>query len=140
MQSPCLLTIMIFHLFTTTAPSSPQNLTLQVASNTTILVSWLPPEDENGIIIEYRIHVKEQGVNSSERVVNVSGGATSKLVNLLKPYTNYTFRMRARTSAGYGNFGVTETARTYEGRMYTSFLYHTINFVLFVLIIQGKKF
>ncbi len=54
------------------------------------------------------------------------------LVDLLKPYINYTFRLRARTSAGWGNFSERETAWTSEGRM--SSLFHEIfTFVLFFI-------
>ncbi|CAB4026493.1 phosphatidylinositol phosphatase PTPRQ-like isoform X1, partial [Paramuricea clavata] len=97
------------------APSSPRNLTLWARNSTTISVSWLPPKNENGIIIQYAIHVREQGVNSNERLVNVSGGATSTLINVLKPFTNYTFRIRARTSAGWGNFSENRTEPTDVG-------------------------
>ncbi len=96
-------------------PSSPRNLTLQIESNTTMSVSWSPPEYENGIIIEYGIHVKEQGINSRGRILNVSGETNYTLVKMLKPYTNYTFRLRARTSAGWGNFSERQIARTDEG-------------------------
>ena len=116
-------------------------MTLLVESNTTILVRWLPPENENGIIIGYRIQLRELEMNSSERIVNVSGEANSTLVNLLKPYTNYTFRMQAWTSVGLGNFSETETARTHEGCMCLLILYYyTINFVLFILIILHEEF
>ena len=78
-------------------------------------VSWSPPEYENGIIIEYGIHAMEQGINSREKIVNVSGETNSTLVKMLKPYTNYTFRLRARTSLGWGNFSERQIARTDEG-------------------------
>ena len=118
---PCSFMI-YFIYFANPAPSRPRNLSLQVEGNTTISVSWLPPENENGIIVEYTVHVRDQGVNSSERTVNVSGETTSTLINVLKPYTNYTFRIRARTSAGWGNFSENKTERTDEGRMYISLL------------------
>ena len=95
-------------------------------------VSWSPPEYENGIIIEYGIHVRDEGIDSRVRVVKISGGRSSMLVDLLKPYINYTFRLRARTSAGWGNFSERETAWTSEGRM--SSLFHEIfTFVLFFI-------
>jgi hypothetical protein len=130
--------MLYFIHFANVAPSIPRNLTLRVESNTTISVSWLPPENENGIIIQYTIHVGDQGVNSNGRIVNVSGGTTSTLVNLLKPYTNYTFRIRARTSAGWGNFSEKETERTDEGRMHISLLFF-IHFAFFVSMIQNNE-
>ena len=60
--------------------------------------------------------MKEQALN--EKMENVSGGDTSFTFKSLKPYTNYTFRIRARTNAGWGNFSEEETAQTKEGRMY----------------------
>ena len=117
-------------LFINEVPSSPRNLTVQVGSDTTISVSWLPPENENGIIITYGIYVREQDLNETMR--NVSGGETSTSLKALKPYTNYRFRIRAQTIAGWGNFSESKIARTNQGGMYISFLYHcTINFVLF---------
>jgi hypothetical protein len=120
------------------APSSPRNLKLRVESSSTISVSWLPPENENGIIIQYTIHVRDQEVNSNERLVNVSGETTSTLVNLLKSYTNYTFRIRARTSAGWGNFSEKETEQSDEGCMYILLVFF-IHFALFVSIIQYNE-
>ena len=102
-------------LFVNTAPSSPRNLTVQVKSNTTISVTWVQPENENGIIIMYDIYVKEQDRN--ETMKSVPGEETSTLLKSLKPYTNYTFRVRAQTIAGWGNFSKSKTARTDEGRM-----------------------
>jgi hypothetical protein len=127
-----------FNYFAYAAPSSPRNLTLWAKNSTTMSVSWLPPENENGIIIQYAIHVREQGVNSNERLVNVPGETTSTLVNVLKPYTNYTFRIRARTSAGWGNFSENRTERTDVGCMYISLLLF-IHFAFFVSIIQDNE-
>ena len=103
-------------LFINTVPSIPRNLTVQVVSNTTISFNWLPPENENGIIIEYGVRMKEQGLN--KKMKNFFGEETFFTFNSLKPYTKYIFRVRARTSAGWGNFSEEETAQTKEGRMY----------------------
>lgn len=108
--------------FTNAAPSTPRNLTLIVESNTTILVTWFPPENKNGIISEYNIQVME-GVNSSWQNINITGNATYMIVNNLKPYTNYSFRIQARTIRDWGNFSETKTHRTLEGRTYASLLY-----------------
>ena len=110
--------LLIHMLFTNPAPSTPRNLTLIVESNTTILVKWSPPQNENGIIGEYNIQVME-GVNSSWRDISVTGGENSKIVDQLKPYTYYTFRIQARTIRDWGNFSATKTERTLEGRTYT---------------------
>ena len=107
--------------FLNTAPSSPRNLTVRVGSVTSISVSWLTPENENGIIITYGVYVREQ--DSNETMRNVSGGETFISLKSLKPYTNYTFRVRARTIAGWGNFSESKTALTDKGRMYISFNY-----------------
>ena len=106
-------------LFTNPAPSTPRNLTLTVESNTTILVKWLRPENENGIIGEYNIEVMMEGVNSTWRNISVSRDKSSKVVDQLKPYTYYAFRIRARTIRDWGNFSKKKTNRTLEGRTYT---------------------
>ena len=58
--------------------------------------------------------MKGSGINSIEWFIN--GGENSTSVRLLNPYTNYTFRVRARTNAGWGNFSENVTALTHEGR------------------------
>ena len=105
--------------FVNAAPSTPRHLTFIVESNTTILVKWLPPENENGIIGEYNIQVMMEGVNSSWRNISVTGDDNSKIVDQLKPYTYYKFRIRARTIRDWGNFSATKTERTLERRTYT---------------------
>ena len=108
--------MLVFFIPTCTAPSSPINLTLHVESNTTIKLSWLRPKYENGIIRLYNIHVIGSGINSIEWFINVTGDENSTSVESLNPYTNYTFRVRARTNAGWGNFSESVTALTHEGR------------------------
>ena len=40
-----------------TAPTAPRNVTVTIIEETTILVTWLPPEATNGIIISYTMTV-----------------------------------------------------------------------------------
>ena len=57
------------------------------------------------------------GINSTEWFINVTGDKYSTYsAESLNPYTNYTFRIRARTNAGWGNFSKNVTALTHEGR------------------------
>ncbi|XP_056460649.1 ephrin type-B receptor 1-like [Gadus chalcogrammus] len=66
-------------------------------------LSWPPPEQPNGIILDYEIRFYDKlsaGVNSSV----VQSGGPGAVLEGLRPGTGYLVQVRARTVAGYGAF------------------------------------
>lgn len=101
-------------------PSKPLNVTAIVQSNTTVLLTWLIPLHPNGIITGYRVAYKKTS-QSSHRVCN-NTLQTTYSVDILIPYTNYTFWVKASTVAGFGMRSESRFAKTDEGGMpYSNF-------------------
>lgn len=83
-------------------------------SSTNLSVSWLPPQEENGVILRYVIHYKRYGSDQTA-LVFAAASQRNKVITGLQPFTNYSIMMVANTSAGYGNlskvtFSVTQQA------------------------------
>ena len=87
-----------------------------MTSNTSIQVSWRPPERENGIILGYTIYYKEKG-KIDNNSCSVSAKIHTSEIKPLHPFTNYTFWVQANTSAGYGDNSEMVRAQTQEGGM-----------------------
>jgi hypothetical protein len=76
-------------------------------------VSWRPPKEENGIILTYTIYYKRLGSDKEDSVVATSI-KRNKIIQNLKPYTNYSVEVAAKTSAGYGSKSKAKIAQTNE--------------------------
>ncbi|XP_028410342.1 uncharacterized protein LOC114532921 [Dendronephthya gigantea] len=94
-------------------PSKPLNLIAYVTSNTTVHLSWEPPSNSNGIILEYLVYYKK----TKEKNGNISNSTveTEYRIDKLTPYTNYSFWVYAVTSVGRGDKSVTIWNMTFEG-------------------------
>ena len=77
---------------------------------------WNPPipEDRNGNIIGYEFYIIDQNGWYDVKTVN----STEKVLEELKPYTNYTVQVAAMTSAGVGPYSVSIIERTKEASKY----------------------
>ncbi len=77
----------------------PNNVTVQTASSTSIIVYWNPPLDQerNGIITSYIIILSVDNTTREFATVN-----TSLTVTGLLPFTIYTFTVAASTDIGLG--------------------------------------
>ena len=83
-------------------PTSPQFVNVDAISSTSLNVTWQPPKEANGVILNYIIYY--QRVESDERYSTVAMSTErNKIIKNLKPYTNYSFEVAANTSVGYGN-------------------------------------
>ena len=92
-------------------PSEPLNFHANVQSNTSVQLSWSAPLYHNGIINKYRVYYKK----TTESIGSGTTIGTQYLVGNLIPYTNYSFWVKANTSAGLGNESVTIFNKTTEG-------------------------
>ena len=85
------------------APSgSPKWLTARYNHPTSVRLSWgaVPEDQRNGIITGYSIQI--EGPDTTTSIPATGEYATSKEVSDLKPSTEYTFSVSAKTVAGSG--------------------------------------
>ena len=68
-----------------------------------LFLVWNPPspEDQNGVIIRYRVNIT---VSGSMEMYQLSSVNSSITVLSLRPYTNYIFTIAAETAVGVGPF------------------------------------
>ena len=94
--------------FISTESEAPLSLTA-VPTNTTVTVSWMAPQDPNGIIFTYSVILLDESSLEVDRM-NTSGGMLSVEFSDLDPFSNYTVSVRALTGES-GEF-VGESATT----------------------------
>ena len=107
-------------MFFLSVPAAAPLLNITSVTATSIAVAWqpLPSCEENGVITNYTIAYRMEGgadMNFAELVVPAANRTT--VVSQLTPYTNYTIKIAASTSAGQGGFGPEVTAQTSEAGM-----------------------
>ncbi|XP_077190227.1 tyrosine-protein kinase receptor Tie-1 isoform X3 [Paroedura picta] len=79
-------------------PSSPQSLSIEPLADSTIQLTWQPPEYPNGGIIKYTVEVQQLGGNSEPQWVDTDNGwETTKIITRLNASTSYQFRVRANS-------------------------------------------
>ncbi|XP_057294079.1 receptor-type tyrosine-protein phosphatase S-like isoform X2 [Hydractinia symbiolongicarpus] len=86
-----------------TAPDGPPlNFKGKNITSTSVYLSWEKPEFylRNGIIQNYSIVKKKKEAEYFEEPITVN--ITSHLVNLLEPYSNYSFKITAYNQIGHG--------------------------------------
>uniref|UniRef100_A0ACB8FBS0 Ephrin type-B receptor 3 n=1 Tax=Sphaerodactylus townsendi TaxID=933632 RepID=A0ACB8FBS0_9SAUR len=86
------------------APSAVPSMHLHGSTGSSMTLSWEPPKQPNGIILDYEIkYFEKQG-----QIDGIANTVTSQknLVRLegLKPNAAYMVQVRARTVAGYGQY------------------------------------
>ena len=74
-------------------------------------ISWQPPRGVNGIIRGYQVSYTPHG--ESECLHDVVGDTTSTELTSLKPHTEYTIRVRAK-SVNFGDYSTPISVSTLE--------------------------
>ena len=124
--------LFVYLLVCTAAPSGfPHNFVASVVTTHSLSVVWNPPppEDQNGVIIRYRVNITVLGTMEMYQLLSVNNSIT---VLLLRPYTTYTFAIAAETAVGVGPFSGAYTVNTAtDGKK------HTPN--MFILISVDKS-
>ena len=85
------------------APSGTPNwLTVRCGHPTSVQLSWgaVPKDQQNGVITGYSMQVK--GPDTTRNMPPIEDAYTSTEVSDLKPSTEYTFNISAKTVAGSG--------------------------------------
>src|SRR5205807_4582650 len=87
-----------------TVPSSPTNLNAYPASETSISLSWVTPQDNGGSAITgYKIEYKSGSGSYLVLIANTASTVTSYLHTGLATDTTYTYRVSAINSIGIGS-------------------------------------
>ena len=89
------------------APGPVSNITATPAP-ISVELSWGPPDEPNGIIQHYEVRQTDADDNNVSFITNSSSEQTFE-VYPLNPDSNYTFSVRAYTSAGPGEWATLDT-------------------------------
>ncbi|XP_078575862.1 uncharacterized protein LOC144861738 isoform X2 [Branchiostoma floridae x Branchiostoma japonicum] len=98
-------------------PGPPRDLQAVPISHNSVHLTWEPPAETNGEIINYTVQYGASdscNVTAVHHQVTTSNDSTTAVIEDLVPYTNYTFRVRGATSAGGGDFSDCSIAWTLE--------------------------
>ncbi|XP_070571801.1 uncharacterized protein [Ptychodera flava] len=102
-----------------TAPSAPMITKVEAKSNSSILVSWKPPENPNGHVVGYVLAYRASGRRMTNQGVwnhvAFEGDVREYLVTELEAFVPYEFKVQAKNSGGFGGFSPTITKYTMEG-------------------------
>ncbi|XP_046404271.1 neogenin isoform X2 [Ischnura elegans] len=94
---------------------APQNVTVETASSTSIIVRWESPslEGQNGVITGYKIRYRRKGKRRGE-TVTTAGDQRLHVLTGLEKSSEYQIRMWALTVNGTGPSSEWLSAETYE--------------------------
>ncbi|KAM9856018.1 neural cell adhesion molecule L1.1-like [Aulostomus maculatus] len=86
-------------------PGPPASLSLESPSETSMVLSWTPPLETNGVLLGYTVQYHQVMKNQSGPVdihLILDPSVTHFLFDSLEPSNYYNFQVTARTSAGDG--------------------------------------
>ena len=90
-------------------PSEPRSLMVVNITDTTVTLSWMPPNPPNGIIIGYQVQYRRD--NSSDLIsLDTNDTSLNYTVTGLTNNVDYVFSVRAYTAVGYGAYSSEVTA------------------------------
>ena len=125
-----------FHLsfFSKVPTGSPQAVEVRPENPTTLTLSWQPPspENQNGIIIHYRVNITEM---ETGRLLSSSAGDTSLRVSPLHPFYTYTCIVAAVT-VGLGPYSAPVVVQTPEDGNQILLIICTSRHCNFFLLVQ----
>ena len=99
-----------------TAPAdAPQNPRALTVNSTAIEVQWeqVPEDQRNGEITSYEIRVVPEKFDATYSVNVAKPTTLTVVISGLEEFVDYTFSIRAYTSAGPGPFSSNTTNRTF---------------------------
>ena len=100
---------------------------MENVTDTTVTLSWLPPDPPNGIITNYRIRFSRSDNNDSQ-TQDTMNNISMYTVTGLDSNTEYTFEVRAFTRVGSGPYS-DDTVIVYTSKL-------SVSMVTVVLLIQ----
>ena len=90
-------------MYVITAPTAPKSLMIVNITNTTVSLSWMPPDTPNGIITQYQLQYRRSDSSTNIISLNVTNDTLTYTVTGLSSNTEYLFTVRAFTVVGHGN-------------------------------------
>ncbi|KAK5645477.1 hypothetical protein RI129_006777 [Pyrocoelia pectoralis] len=96
-------------------PEAPVSIKALVMSTTSILISWKPPQEPNGIVEQYTVYVREAGLAETEEVNSESTPKTQKIVPNIKNQ-NLSFQAKDLDNKLKYEFWVTASTNIGEGQ------------------------
>ena len=90
-------------MYVITAPTAPKSLMIVSITNTTVSLSWMPPNTTNGIITQYQLQYRRSDSSTSITSLNITNDTLTYTVTGLSSNTEYVFTVRAFTVVGHGN-------------------------------------
>ncbi|MGI9513880.1 MAG: fibronectin type III domain-containing protein [Anderseniella sp.] len=86
-----------------TVPDAPDAPTLE-AGNTQLTANWTPPEDNGSAITAYELRHSDDGGSSWSEIIEIPAPRTGTAITDLENDTEYVVQVRARNSAGAGEW------------------------------------
>ena len=71
-------------------------------TDTTMSLSWIPPQMPNGIITHYQVQYRRSDSSNTFTSLSTTNAILTFTVTELTSNTEYVFRVRAFTTAGHG--------------------------------------
>ena len=100
----CKVSFLLHHphsLYFLTVPTPPRSLMIVDITDTTVTLSWMPPDPPNGIIRSYRVQYRRSDSSSSNyNSFDTNTNDLTYTVTGLSTNTEYNFRVRADTVVG----------------------------------------
>uniref|UniRef100_A0A8C6W0R2 receptor protein-tyrosine kinase n=1 Tax=Nothobranchius furzeri TaxID=105023 RepID=A0A8C6W0R2_NOTFU len=101
---PCELLNSVHSSVFSKAPSVVPILHQVSSTSRSFSLSWPPPEQPNGIILDYEIRYYDKSQSSGLNSSVVQSDSPNVVLEGLRPGTGYVVQVRARTVAGYGAY------------------------------------
>ena len=122
------------YVFFLSGPTASNSLIIVNVTVSTVTLSWMPPDSPNGIITQYQLQYRMVG--GTYTTLQLPNTDLTRTVTGLTSGTEYEFRVRARTSVGYGSFSNVVNVITGKLHMYMylhEYKVHTITSFWFLL-------
>ena len=126
----CSMSHIMYMFACTTVPSSaPRFLKISSISNTSLLLTWEPPDKSNGIITHYQVYCYGNAYGSSyyyyysiyncqrgyfSNTITINGNTSFNLSNLYSSW-NYYINIRAGNNIGLSSYSRSVNGRTLAG-------------------------
>ena len=98
-----------------TVPTAPRSLMVVNVTDTTVSLSWMPPNTTNGIITQYQLQYRRSDSSTNITPLNITNANLTYTVTELSSNTKYVFTVRAFTVVGHGN--ASNEVTNYTGKL-----------------------
>ena len=86
-----------------TVPTAPRSLMVVNVTDTTVSLSWMPPDTPNGIITQYQLQYWRSDSSTNITLLNITNDTLTYTVTGLSSNTEYVFTVKAFTVVGHGD-------------------------------------